>query len=252
MIKESLYFSFANRKSTDFGIYNVSITGGLFDESITAAKSVNERIVRGNPIPYFIDTTEEAVPFQLHFSFLETWNDNQIDEVIRWLNVGYYEPLSFSENIDRVFYAMPIDSIQLIHNGLKQGYLTLNMKCDSPRSYSRDKVTPLYEVRGSKKVEIKNLGHYSLFPEIWINKIGDGDIEIINYSNGGRSTKFTNLKDNENLYMDCINERIETNIPDVFRHDDFNDEVLELPYGRNRLLVKGNANIKFGYRFIFT
>lgn len=259
MIRESLYFSFANRKSTDFGIYNVSISdGGLYEEQITANKSINEITVRGNDKPYFINVQKEPKTIQLRFSFLETWNDDLIDEVIRWLNVDFYQPLCFSENLDRVYYAMPLDGINLIHNGLKHGYLNLTMRCDSPYSYSHDQVTEWYDFTTGNPFKkdiltIENYGHFPIKPEIWIQKVGDGDLTINNlsYANN-KEFKFTGLKDGEELYVDCENEYIETNLPDTYRYDDFSDNYLELDYGNNVLKVTGSAKLKFGYRFIFS
>jgi len=254
MLRESLYFSFANRKSIDFGIYNVGISDGLFEEQISYNKTINEKRVRGNDKPYFIDITREPKQFQLRFAFDDTFNDDLIDEILRWLNVDFYQPLFFSENIDRVFYAMPIDNINLIHNGLKNGYVNLNMRCDSPYSYSHYKTTHWYDFSSNlqdKIIQINNKGHFSIKPEIWINKIGDGDIEIINYSNGLETFKLTGLKDQEEIYVDCENEIIETNLPNTYRYDNFNDSYLELVYGKNTLKVVGEAKIKFQYRYIY-
>lgn len=252
MIRESLYFSFAGRKSTDFGIINVSISDGLFEEQVVSNKTINEVKIRGNDKPYFIDVTKEPKQFQLRFYFEETWNDQLINDVIRWLNVDFYEPLFFSENIDRVFYAMPVDGINLIHNGLKQGYLTLNMRCDSPYSYGHEQVTPWYECDNERMIELDNLGHFPIMPEIWIQKIGDGNISILNYSNGTDEFKFTGLKNNEELYVDGENEIVETNLPNTYRLDNFSEYYVTLVYGRNTLKVTGDCKIKFRYRYIFS
>jgi phage-related protein len=250
MIRESLYFSFAGRKSTEFPIYNVSISDGLFEEPLTSGKAINEVTVRGNPKPYFIEARREPKTFPLRFAFHETWNDEMIDEIVRWLDVDFYEPLFFSSNIDRVFYAMPVDGIQQIHNGLKQGYITLNMRCDSPFSYSHQLVTPWID--SNETIEIPNKGHFPIAPQIWIQKVGDGDLTISNTSVQTEEFTFHNLKDKEEIYIDCENEIIESSLPNVYRYDDFNDKYLILPYGLNTLKVQGNAKLKFEYRYVFS
>lgn len=251
MIRESLYFSFAGRKSTDFNIVNVSVSDGLFEEPLTSAKSINEVTVRGNPKPYFVETKREPKTFPLRFAFEETWDDDLINDIVRWLDVDFYEPLFFSENIDRVFYAMPVDGIQKIHNGLKQGYLTLNIRCDSPFSYGHEIVTQPYNVDNSRVIEIDNLGHFPFKPDIWIQKIGDGNLIINNLSNGNDEFKFTGLKDQEEIYIDCENELIETNLPNTYRYDNFNDNYLSLNYGNNVLKITGDSIVKFRYKYIF-
>lgn len=251
MIRESLYFSFAGRKSTEFPIVNVSLGSGLYEESLTSNKSIVETKVPGNDIPYFIRTEREPKQFPLRFAFLEPWNDEMIDEIIRWLDVDFYEPMFFDQNIDRVVYAMPINTIDQIHNGLKQGYVNLTMRCDGAYSYSHDISTPYYEVIGKDTIEINNLGHISTFPEIWIEKDGDGDFTIENYSNEGSLFKFENLRDGEQIYIDCLNEQIESNLPKTFRYDDFNDNYLELVYGLNNLKITGSSKVLFKYRYIY-
>lgn len=260
MIRESLHFWFNGRKSTDFGIINVSIGDGLFNEQVTPSKTINEAYIPGREEPYFYDVTEEPTLLQLRFSFLEPWNDKLIDEVIRWLNVDYYSPLYFEGNIDRVYYVIPVDGISKMHNGLKQGFLELNMRCNSGRSYSKEIITPTYNTQelaqkqsiDSPIIKIGNRGHYPTYPKIWIEKIDHGDIVIINRTNGGSMFKFENIDVGENLYIDCRNEIIETDKEDAYRYDDFNDNYLELIYGENVLNVSNNMKIRFGIKYIFS
>lgn len=253
-----MYFTFGTpaRRSTEFGVYNVSVSGGLYEEQISASKTINEVTIRGNDKPYHIDVKKEPKKFTLHFSLLEKMEDDVLDDIIRWLDVDFYEPLFFSGNNDRVFYAMPVEGINYIHNGLKEGYLSLTMRCDSPYSYSHEQVTPWYEfIKGlptaKTTIDINNLGHRSFLPEIWISKVGDGNISIHNLNNGSKVMKFTNLKDKEEVYIDGENQIIESSLPNTWRFDDFNDEYLEIKYGKNRLKIDGEARIRFRYKFIY-
>jgi phage-related protein len=248
MIRESLYFSFAGRKSTEFPIVNVNVGTGLYEESLTSTKSIIETSTANNNTPYFQRVKREPKSFPLRFAFLEPWNDDMIDEIIRWLDVDYFEPLYFSENLDRIYYAMFIDDIQQIHNGLKQGYINLNVRCNSSYSYSTNKSTNWLQ---ENFIEIDNLGHTSTLPKIWIEKIEGGDITISNISNNNQEFSFKDLQDKEIIYIDCENEIIQTNIENEWRYDNFNDNYLELVYGKNLLKVEGNAKLKFEYRYKF-
>ncbi|PAV30160.1 hypothetical protein CIL05_06750 [Virgibacillus profundi] len=257
MIRESEHFHFAGRKSTDFDIRNVSIASGMYNEQVVASKNINEVRIRGRKEPYFVDTTEEPTTIQLRFAFSRTWDDRLIDEVIRWLNIDYYQPLFFSADVDRVFYVIPVNGIELIHNGLKQGYLNLTMRCNSSKSYSHDITTPVYptdsnELTESTNIELNNYGHFSTYPDIWIEKVGDGDITIFNRTNGNQEFTFKNIDKGETLFVDCTNEIITTNKKREHRYDDFNDNYLELVYGKNLLTLTNNARFQFRYRYLFS
>lgn len=274
MISESLYFNFAGRKSTDFNIMNINVQPtSMYTEPVIANKTINEIYVKGNDIPYFVYTKKDPLTLQLSFAFEDTWDDTLIDEVIRWLNVDFYQPLYFSEDINRIFYVMPVNGVNLIHNGLKEGYLTLTMRCDSPFTYSPEIITPWYNCLDSTGgtfispyqwvdtsdsssgtiIEFYNNGHYSLYPEIWIQKTNeDGDISIFNLTNKNTEFKFTNLQKDEELYIDCENQYMETSLVNTYRYDAFNDNYLELVYGKNTLMVTGNVNLKFRYRYIYS
>jgi predicted phage tail component-like protein len=253
MIKESLYFTFAGRKSSDYGILNVSIASGLYEESFMASRSIKEVFIRGKENPYFQELTKEPKSFQVTFAFQDTWNDDLINEVARWFDVEYYQPLIFSEEPEKVYYVMPVNESSVTHNGLKQGYLTLTFRCESPYSYSPMKVTPWYDFSQSTvlTLDIYNKGDKTILPEINIVKVGDGDLTITNLSNKGEISQFVSLLDGEELYVHGENEVIETSLVNTYRFDSFNDNYLKLYYGKNTLQINGACKIKFQYRYKF-
>ncbi|MFB0831567.1 hypothetical protein ACEU2D_18430 [Brevibacillus laterosporus] len=102
-------------------------------------------------------------------------------------------------------------------------------------------VTPTYLFLNNGDIRCK--------PEIWIEKIGDGDFSIINKSNGNLEFSFKDIKDREKLYIDCEREYIETDIHNVYRYDNFNNQYLELIRGRNILEFKGSFKVRFRYEF---
>lgn len=251
MIRESEYFIFNNRKSTDFNIRNVSISSGLYEEPLFASRSIKEVKIRKRHKPYFIGIEKEPLSFQLSFYFDKGWDESSLQEVTKWLSVDYYKPLIFNANLERVYYAIPTDSPSLIHNGLKEGYITINMRCDSPYSYSPEKATPWYDCSGITNLEFDNYGDTEIKPEILIKKKGYGDVSIKNLSSQNPEFNISNLLDKEEIYVDGENEIIETNLLNTWRYDDFNDNYLSIPYGRNILQVEGHCKIKFIYHFNF-
>jgi predicted phage tail component-like protein len=253
VIRESLYFSFDGRKSSDYGILNVSISNGLYEEPFMSSRSIREIRTKYHYKPFFQGIDREPLSFTLSFAFEDTWDDKKIQEIVQWLNVDYYKPLFFSENIDKVYYAMPVDDVSLIHNGLKQGYLQLTMRCDSPYAYSHFITSPIYDASLSDElmITIENMGDCEIYPEIYIQKIDNGDISIFNLSNGNKETKLSNLVDGEEIYIDCENEIIQTSLQNKWRYDDFNDQYLSFVYGINTLRIVGKCKLYFRYRFRF-
>ena len=253
MIKESLYFTFDGINSMDeFGIMNVSVdSSGLYTETFMANRNIKEIKVRGNDRPYFSEIERDPITIPMTFYFQDSWDDNKIAQVKQWLNVDYYKPLIFSEQPSKIYYAMPSDSLNIIHNGLKQGYVTLNMRCDSPYSYSPEINSNWFDVSDNNTFSIDNNGDCKIYPQINIVKIGNGNLTIENLNNGNATMKFTNLLDQEELYINCEKEYIETSIPNFYRYDSFNDTYMQLVYGQNNIRVTGDCRIQFIYEYKF-
>jgi phage-related protein len=148
---EGVHFSYAGIKSSDMGLINVKIDGGMFEEPFLPTRQIEEVSVRGRDKPYFQEVRLEPLSFELSFAFEYGYDEKKIREVARWLCQPYYQPFYTIDNPDRIFYCMVDGDSRLIHNGLKQGYITLTMRCDSPYSYS-PKYTKENMVFGSTKV----------------------------------------------------------------------------------------------------
>lgn len=94
-----------------------------------------------------------------------------------------------------------------------------------------------------------NDGDLPCKPEIWIEKIGNGDFSIINRTNNNQELKFVDILDRELLYIDCEREHIETDVNMKYRYDNFNNQYLELVTGNNVLEFKGKFKVMFRYQF---
>ncbi|MGV2886799.1 phage tail domain-containing protein [Paenibacillus taichungensis] len=148
-IRDSLHFSYAGIKSTDFGIINVNLNSGMQEEILFPSRKIVEEKVKGNDRPYFMGIETEPLQFSVSFAFEETWNTVKIREVTRWLTQhDYYQELYFASEDglgpERIFYATVVDESKLVHNCLKQGYVDLTFRCDSPYSYSPIMTSRLY------------------------------------------------------------------------------------------------------------
>lgn len=251
-IKESLDFSYAGKRSDYMGLLNVTTKSGLYEENFIANKSIIEEKIPKRDKPYFFGVEYDPLTFPLTFSFNEKWTDKSIEEVALWLHQTTYQPLFFTNNINRIFYCMPVDDFSIIHNGLKQGYLELTMRCDTFHAY-----TPVYQevfdfttntVDGMDFTFI-NKGHLPCKPMMKLETVDGGDISIINYSDSGKEFKFTGLVNNETLIIDNENEHIKTDLAQTYRFSNFNNQYLSFPRGVNRCKVYGKCKITFQTEF---
>ncbi|ASA22776.1 phage tail domain-containing protein [Paenibacillus donghaensis] len=140
-IRDSLFFSFAGEKSTKYGIYNVNMDSGMQEEIFAPSAEIIEETVRGRDKPYFQGIKRSPLKFPVSFAFMDTWDTRKISEVAQWLtSPDYYQELYFTNEIgnnpERIFYAVVVDDATLVHNCLKQGYVKLTFRCDSPYSYT--------------------------------------------------------------------------------------------------------------------
>ncbi|MGG1650408.1 distal tail protein Dit [Paenibacillus sp. NRS-1775] len=147
-IRDSLFFSYAGIQSDFYGIVNVNMSSGMQEEIFAASRSINEVSIKGRDRSYFQNTKKEPLKFNVSFAFLDKWDDVKIREVARWLTEqSYYQPLFFSDDPEKVYYAICVDDINLVHNCLKQGYITLTFRCDAPYAYSPIYTPPVYQWR---------------------------------------------------------------------------------------------------------
>jgi phage-related protein len=244
---ESLDFSYAGENSTDYGIINVNYSTGLYEETFLPSRGIKEIQVSGRKKPYFQEL--EYSPLSLKLSFaIQSWTEDSIRSIARWLgSQEYYKPLYFSNNTNRIFYCLYNGNVDILHNGLKQGIINIEMRCDSPYSYSPVYTSQIYSSPSS--ITFTNNGDVSLYPEISIEKVGDGNLSIVNQTNGNQEFKFTSLLNNEKLYIDCESEYIETDLSNTYRYSNFNDKYLELVRGNNVLNITGGCNLRFRYQF---
>ena len=107
LIRESLYFEFDGRASDEeFGIRNISISTGAFNEPFLPSRTINEVSVPYNNKPYFINTRKDPKSLTLGFYPDDGWNDETMNAIARWLDVEEYKPLVFSSMPDKVMYAI--------------------------------------------------------------------------------------------------------------------------------------------------
>lgn len=251
-MKESISFYYDGISSEEMGLYNVSFDSGFYEESFLAERRIEEVSIRGREKPYFQGVTRSPLALSLSFAFKDTYDDQKIREVARWLDQEYYKPFYTTDNEDRVWYCMLNSNPRLLHNGLKEGYIQLEFRCDSPYTYTPMYTSQVYDMSANSDqgivISFTNEGDVSCFPEIWIEKVDGGDFSIVNNTTG-KEFKFTGLVNGELVNVNSYNQIISTSLPATYRYDVFNNNYLEFLRGVNRLTVKGKAKFQFRYFF---
>ncbi|WP_440118479.1 phage tail domain-containing protein [Paenibacillus sp. QZ-Y1] len=252
-----MYFVFDGITSQDMGLINVNLNSGMLEEQLMSEQSITEEKIRHNDTPYFIGVERSPFSIEFSFAFEDVFDDEKIRTITNWLgNQPYYKELYFSNEIDRRYYVIYNDSPKLIHNALKQGYITINMRSISPYTYSPALTEGQYDFSANvpigSDITIENLGNMNSPPVIEIEKIGNGEIEIINFSNSeSPNFRLTSLVDREKIIIDCQKEDITSDIPLTYHFDHVYGSYPSFVQGLNFLKVKGNCKITFKYRCIF-
>lgn len=133
---EGVHFYYDGIYSVDMGLLNVKLSGGMFEETFLPEREIKEIKISGRDKPYFQGIDYKSLEFELNFAFEYYYDEQKIREVARWLNQSYYKPFYTTSNVNRIYYCMVDGDSKLIHNGLRQGYITLKFRCDSPYSYT--------------------------------------------------------------------------------------------------------------------
>jgi len=263
-VKSSLNFYYDGQDSQTFGISNVSVSTGLYEEPFVASKEIIKQEIRGRTKPYHSGVKRSPIILNLSFAFNETWNNQKMRDVKNWLDQDFYRPLLVpsdpddSTDFNKVYYCMlTSDSSKIIHNGLRQGYVDgLTFECNDSYCYSEPQIISrnLFNnpTTGTELI-INNNGDDSCFPLIQITKsIETGTVSIFNKSNANKEMQIAGLSINEVTTIDCENQIIDSiyNNQNIDRFDSHNGYFLELLKNQeNKLLIKGKCLITIQSEF---
>lgn len=248
-MRESLHFTFNNISSEDMGVVIASPNGGLFQETFLPTRRIVETSVTNKR--YFKRVESEPLSFSLTF-FIAEWHDrDNLRQIARWLFQDYYKPLWFDSNPERIYYAIIEGDSSLIHNGCKDGYIELNIRCSSEYSYSPVQFASASSSDG--QIVIYNEGDLTIRPKARIKKSPtDGDIEIRNTTTN-QTIKFTDIQRDEEIFIDFENEEIVSSLQylNIYRFGNHNNEWLEFIIDENNLEFIGDFEIEFEYELSY-
>jgi|GEM_PF-758713 len=264
-ILQSLSFLYDNINSQDLGVINCQVgSNGLYEEFFLPERELKEITTRYNDKPSFIQIKTLPRSFTLTLAFNEEFNEDNLREIKRLFSSSSYKSMIFESLPDYVYYCILVDSTPLSHNGI-HGYAIFNFRCSDPYVYSSvyldDEIdlstNPIY----GTSIIFTNKGDLPCQPQISLLKVNDGDISIINNSDGGKefklstildsdgNTLFESLKDGEDLFIDNEQEEITSSLPNTYRINNLTGDFLSLNRGVNNLVIKGTCKIQFRYQF---
>lgn len=236
------------------GVTNCKTDSGLFEESFLPSREIREEEIRGRDVPYFLGYKLSPFEFPLTLLFDELESE-QRREIARWLLQPSYKALIFQNQPERIFYCMYTGDVTEFHNGLKQGYVKLSMRCNSPFSYSHVYETPFYDFSvntvNGQEIEVYNYGDDLCKPLLYLRKVGVGDVSIVNLADDLSTFKMTNVLDGDMLEIDNEYKKIKTTVSGEYRYDNHNGTYIRLIRGLNKLKVYGNCNLQFKYQLKF-
>lgn len=250
----STHFVYNGVQSQSMGIHLIKDSTGMIERQFFGDREIVSEQVFGNDTPYVYGFKNKPFPVKLQLSPLEgEWTSELKNKVSRWLNNGKYNEFYSMDDAERRYYLTYLSSPTLKLTGTQQGWLDINF--ENIDCYVRSPyIHKLFDLSTmtSSTIQLANQGGSLLYPEeITIQKIGNGNIEIINLSEGGRSFKFTGLFDQEIVTIQNKERHIQTNISNTYRHDAFNGNYLRLMYGINQLQVIGACKISLKYQHEF-
>lgn len=235
-VAESLYFVYDGKRSDEMGIINVNLETGMLEENFLPEQNIKEITIRGKDAPYYMEKNRNPITLKLTFAFVADFNEEKLKHVSSWLaNQPYYKPLYFSDNLNKWYYTLYTGEVKLIHNALKQGYITIEMRNISPYTYSPIYQSGIYDyslnTSDGMDFTINNLGTLPCKPIIKLEKVGAGEVKIVNYSNRGKEFLIKNLVHGEFIEIDSDTEDISSNIPLTYHFDDTSGKYLISPKG---------------------
>lgn len=245
---KNMYFTYNGKSSKEFNLV-ICNTGDTSSTSIMGVeRSVNEETNGFKPVFKGFNYTTPTIDITLSKmkdGYASPITEEDMHKINQWLfgDENYHAFIS-DDNKDIIYYVVFTKGGKWT-NGLRQGYINLSMRLDSPCAYSPVRHHK-YKVKGSKTFEItckNNVGKF-IEPDIEF-KINSGDSIIINNTTTGDRMEFAKLPTNTHLY--CYNEDMKQiiceNDSNFNARPHFNKQWLKLAYGKNVITITGDCDI---------
>lgn len=239
-------------------IYVVRLESGLPTAPFLPSQEIIEDYAMNNDVPYYFGTKKNPLELDVVFAKINgywTWDERR--EFARLLTPDNDDYMEFYYHEDdepvKVYYVKYTGGIDIASTSNREGYITVHFRCDSPYSYSQvyariDDLSAITEPTLLSPTFVNNGDDY-LYPELWIEKVGNGDVKIKNLTNAGKELVITDLIDGEIVYVNNEDGSIESSLSDTYRLNDHNGVYIELVRGTNTLQVTGKCKLTWKYKY---
>ena len=251
-----MYSTLNGIQLSTLNIYVVRLESGMITAPFLPSLEIQEDYSMNNDVPYYFGSKKNPLELEVTFSKLEgfwTWDARREFANLLTPDNDDYMEFYYQEDDEpaKIYYVKYIDGIDITVTGNRQGYLTVRFRCDSPYSYSRTYtlINDLSAIIVPTTISITNSGDTKLYPELWIEKVGNGNISIKNLTNAGTICTITGLLDTEIVYINNEDGTIESSLSNTYRYSNFNGNYIELVRGVNNLEVTGTCNLTWKYKF---
>jgi len=241
--RDKLNFTYGDKSTKDFNVWNISLDGGMFDEELVASQNINEQSSNRRKMSIFTGIERENLSFEISIAFKEDFDDDKISEIIEWLYGKYYYAKLQFEGSDKFTYAMPEGECQITHTGNGQGYISVTLKTNSPYYFGNVEKTVIDSTTtATKKITVNGLDNPDT--NIEIKPKANGTVKI---TVGGHTVQINKLLTSETVTISTINESIESNVKNVYHYSDFLGDLsrIGLRQGVNDIKVEGNATVTY-------
>lgn len=251
-----LNFIFDGVQSTRYGLNIIRIEPSLVPVSWSGGKEVITGKIKGKKYVHHYSTESEVIQFSVLFSLLdEKMTPEKKGEIARWLFKDDFREFQTTDDLTKFYYVIATNQIDFMTTDSELGYFQIDFLTNASHAWSRT-TRRTFDLSENETSTVINITNYSnvddyIYPELEFQLVGNQtSLTLKNLSDGGREFKFTDLTENEKIYVDNEMEQIITdNLQFPFRLGNFNKKWLRLGYGCNQIEVIGKCYLKFRYKF---
>lgn len=255
-----MYFEFDGRRSDEFPVYIIQTESGMITTEISGEKSLKYDKVPYQDKIYYYYTELDNLKFKIIICPLDNlWTNELKFELFKWL--GTRKPSAFKscDNLNKMCYCICTNAMELVTNGLDEGYMELEFEATTPywlsvpiiieKDLTNITVPYTFTLENKSNVRDPKTNLFIYYPKMEFELVGSTtSITLINLSNGGKVTQFTDLSTGEILYMDCSKDQILSSTG-LSRVENWNKIRFGLIFGTNTIVINEKCKYKFVMQF---
>ena len=241
-IKDKLHFKYNGKSTSEFGVWSVTLDGGMFEETLVASQNIREESLVDRRVSIFSGLEKEPISFELVLAFENGFTDKLIEDVVEWLyGTEYYSKLEF-EDSDKVYYCMPNGQSTITHTGQQEGYITLEMRTNSPFVFGK-----MESKTGTTQITIDRKGKIDPESIIKIKSKSNGSTKL---KMNDYTVQINNLLKDEIVTIYPSEEDIESDRDNVYHYNDYIGDLSKLGLidKTNILSITGDVEVEYSYQ----